>query len=345
MRIYNASGVVISSDILGEFTANAIFPLTGWAYRKSITLSRASGAVTNYQMKLLVGKDSGATGENVDCAGHCENDFKDIRFTKADGITLLDYCIESSGASGTSYLATIWIEFDSIGTGNTTFYMYYGNSGATGASDIQSTFIFGDDFSGALLDTTNRWNEDGSGGSVAISSGEAILTGARRFITSKSTYANNNALHARVKFSTSKASFKMLGYIGTVGSVDEKLMTMGLRFYHGDTYFTAESGNGTSIHKPSLGVAFDTASYHIMELRRYAISGTNYDRFILDGRAAVTGNYSTATARYIDIDMDDAGQTLTVDWIFLRQYLSTEPAWGSWGSEEGAVPITPIRIK
>ena len=53
MRIYNASGVVISSDILGEFTANAIFPLAGWAYRKSITLSRASGAVTNYQMKLL----------------------------------------------------------------------------------------------------------------------------------------------------------------------------------------------------------------------------------------------------------------------------------------------------
>ena len=29
--------------------------LTGWKYRKSITLSRASGAVTNDQMKLLLG--------------------------------------------------------------------------------------------------------------------------------------------------------------------------------------------------------------------------------------------------------------------------------------------------
>lgn len=34
--------------------------LTGWNYRKSITISRASGAVTNYQMKILVGESSGA---------------------------------------------------------------------------------------------------------------------------------------------------------------------------------------------------------------------------------------------------------------------------------------------
>ena len=43
--------------------------LSGWGYRKSVTLARASGAVTNYQMKLLVGESSGATGEDVDCGG------------------------------------------------------------------------------------------------------------------------------------------------------------------------------------------------------------------------------------------------------------------------------------
>jgi hypothetical protein len=75
-------------------------PLTGWPYRKSITLSRASGAVTNYQMKLLVGESSGATGEDVDCGGLCATDFDDLRFTKSDGTTLLDYWIESiSGMS------------------------------------------------------------------------------------------------------------------------------------------------------------------------------------------------------------------------------------------------------
>jgi len=44
--------------------------LTGWTYRKEFTLSRAPGAVSNYQMQLLVGESSGATGEAVGCAGH-----------------------------------------------------------------------------------------------------------------------------------------------------------------------------------------------------------------------------------------------------------------------------------
>ena len=47
--------------------------LGGWTYRKSITLSRASGAVTAYQMRLLVGQSSGASGEDVDCGNLCRS--------------------------------------------------------------------------------------------------------------------------------------------------------------------------------------------------------------------------------------------------------------------------------
>lgn len=100
--------------------------LSGWGYRKAVTLSRASGAVTNYQMKLLVGESSGAIGEDVDCGGKCQAGFHDIRFTKSDGTTLLDYWIEDITGTSPNQLATIWIEFDSIGTDATTFYMYYG---------------------------------------------------------------------------------------------------------------------------------------------------------------------------------------------------------------------------
>src|SRR5574343_578802 len=105
--------------------------LTGWNYRKSITLSRSSGAVTNYQMKLLVGESSGATGENVDCGGLCLSTFNDIRFTKSDGTTLLDYWIESITGTTPNQLATVWVEFNSIGTGATSFYMYFGKSDAS----------------------------------------------------------------------------------------------------------------------------------------------------------------------------------------------------------------------
>jgi hypothetical protein len=90
--------------------------LANWAYRKSITLSRASGAVTDYQMKLLVGESSGAVGEDVDCGGLCATDFDDLRFTAADGTTLLNYWIESITGATPNQLATVWIEFGTIGT-------------------------------------------------------------------------------------------------------------------------------------------------------------------------------------------------------------------------------------
>lgn len=51
--------------------------LTGWNYRKSITISRASGAVTNYQMKILVGESSGAKS-NGNCCREYSKDNGDL---------------------------------------------------------------------------------------------------------------------------------------------------------------------------------------------------------------------------------------------------------------------------
>src|SRR3972149_2260668 len=114
--------------------------LAGFTYRKAITLSRASVAVTSYQMKLLVGESSGAVGEDVDCNSHVLSTFYDLRFTASDGQTLLDYWIESITGATPNQLATVWIEFDSIGTGDTTFYMYYGKADASAVSSEANTF-------------------------------------------------------------------------------------------------------------------------------------------------------------------------------------------------------------
>lgn len=118
--------------------------LSGWHYRKSITLSRASGAVSNHQMRLLIGESSGTTGEDVDCGGLCLSTFNDLRFTASDGTTLLDFWIESITGTTPNQLATVWIKFNSIGTSATTFYMYYGKTGANSYSSGIDTFIFFD---------------------------------------------------------------------------------------------------------------------------------------------------------------------------------------------------------
>ena len=146
--------------------------LSGWSYRKSVTLSRASGTVSNYQMRLLVGETSGATGENVDCGGHIRADFNDLRFTNSNG-DLLNYWIESITGSTPNQLATVWIKFDSIGTGGTTFYMYYGKSDAPAANNDANTMSPGADFN----DGTTTGLTITTAGSGAATTGSGVLHG------------------------------------------------------------------------------------------------------------------------------------------------------------------------
>ena len=69
--------------------------LSGWQYRKSHEIEGSSaGAQTNYQVKIIVHKGTGTdSGEHVYCNNHCQDDFGDIRFTKSDGVTELDYLL------------------------------------------------------------------------------------------------------------------------------------------------------------------------------------------------------------------------------------------------------------
>jgi len=127
--------------------------LVGWTYRKSVTLSRSSGAVTNYPMKVLVGESSGASSCDVHCNGHCLSSFNDLRFTKSDGTALLDYWIESITGTSPNRVATVWVEFDSIVTSATIFFFYYGNSVASAVSNRSNTFSKFDDF---------EWGSDGT---------------------------------------------------------------------------------------------------------------------------------------------------------------------------------------
>jgi hypothetical protein len=188
--------------------------LTGWKYRKSITLSRASGAVTNYQMKILVGESSGASGDDVDCRGKCLSSFNDLRFTKADGVTLLDYWIESISGTTPNQLATVWVEFDSIETAATTFFMYYGNVSASAVSNGENTFPFFDDFSGASLDT-EKW--EGSTGYFSVADG--VVTGdesnAETYRCIKSKTSLSGDIHMRARANIPADNWSGLKITGT----------------------------------------------------------------------------------------------------------------------------------
>ena len=126
--------------------------LSGYGYRQKVPLKRVDGAVTDYQMLLTVNKGAGdSSGAVIYLKNHAlswEGTVpNDLRFTKADGTTLLNYWIESSDAN----TAKVWIKFDSIGTTDTDFYIYYGKSADSSVSNAPNTFLLGEVFP----DTTN----------------------------------------------------------------------------------------------------------------------------------------------------------------------------------------------
>ena len=82
--------------------------LSGYQYRKKITITHQADTGTNYQVNLKIGKASGATGEDFDLGGNCLDTMVDMRFTADDETTQWDYWIEKVVASGTSYLANVW---------------------------------------------------------------------------------------------------------------------------------------------------------------------------------------------------------------------------------------------
>ena len=144
--------------------------LTGWNYRKPITISNSGSSLTDYQTSITIDTASLVT------AGKLLSNCNDIRFTSSDGSTLLSYWIES----GINSPATkIWVKIPSIANGNNTIYIYYNNLLAAAVSNGRDTFVVFDDFatgsseqwtvSGVTSDrtTNHRLNINGATGSTS----------------------------------------------------------------------------------------------------------------------------------------------------------------------------------
>lgn len=322
--------------------------LAGWSYRRQFTVSGSTaGAQTDYPLKLTINRSTGTdSGSTVYLGTGCEDDYRDIRFTGCDGTTLLDYWIESDNSSS----ATVWVELDATPSPSDTgaFNLYYGNSGASSASNMVNTFTFADDFEEGSLDAA-RWTPGGSGsGSVVVGGGVLTVTAGdseseQRYAASKLTYNNAYSLHTRAKLNsvtiTDNGTTRLAGFITTRGSSSDKHLTTAFRWYKFEPNFCAVSGNDTAYSQPDMNVPTDIA-YHVSECRRYSVGSSNYDSFIIDGGTAVSGTRPCATARYIYILSEEHGKSIIVDWVFLRKFVYPEPACSAWGNEETPLAVT-----
>jgi hypothetical protein len=318
--------------------------LTGWSNRKAITLSRASGAVTNYQLKLLVGESSGSVGEDVDLGGLCLSSFDDLRFTTSDGTTLLDYYIESITGVNPNQLATVWIEFDSIGTGATTFYMYYGNSGASAASNGPNTFILFEDFN--ALNNGDLNGQNGWSGHTAWDVATATkYEGAK----AAQSAAGGTTVNVSKSISSGGSGWRLFVQARMRHSIVSVTNGLDIYLYEGISAISAiaiSSSQFKALVSPPSWVGIGKAAGNDTWYKALlCIDSVSTHKTWVDDTQYSPSNQSNminavTAINKIQLEQYSAGGTAFVDQIMVGYYLPTAPAWGSWGSTELS-PTTP----
>jgi hypothetical protein len=326
--------------------------LSGWAYRKSHIINSATGAGTNYQVKVKVYYGSGTdSGENVYLGSKCKTDFGDVRFTDDDQTTLLDYWMQEKVDSN---YAIFWVEVaDDLGTANRTIYIYYGKSDATTTSNGANTFDWFDDFEdGSISGSYTRIGYNG------WSEANGILT----FTTGGTTFNDPNVL--KIDNKTYGWGYEIRGKIRVRQWQDHDYSRtgLGLRTRAGDGYgykglFHWVSGTGKTRAVLHDWVAWLSNSGYAWSLNTWywigfyaRLDGTT--RYLYEKDWPVSSGEpdwiltpsSTSTANQdgqpciAGSSIPDGGFTTQFigDWddVFVKKRVYPEPSHGTWGSEE-----------
>ena len=315
-------------------------PLSGYAACKSVVVTHTDdGTQTNYQMKLTIVK-----GDGSDSAGTTYLDNKalnwpyDIRFTKADGVTLLDFWREEYDATD----GTWWIEVDSIpDPDNATIYLHVGDADATDASNGENTFLLFDHFDDSSLNT-DLWEKYETGGATVVESGTAVVidtsAGAGNgALTSNSANGYSfgyKAIRARMKTNLF-ASTAVL----TAGGFGNKWLQppyaiAGWNHNSGSTY-NGSYWNYASSYATSAILGWSADTYAVIDFMRMG-SGKNTYKVDDANQVDITTQVSTATDLEVTFNAVyvSAQGIVTIDWVLVRNMTLTEPTWGAWGDWE-----------
>lgn len=310
---------------------------SNYAYRKCFVVNgSADGAQTNYQLKLTVNKSNGvSSGSTVYLDGNSLAWPYDFRFTNSSG-GVLDYWIESN----TSTEATVWVEFDSIVNGATnqsSFYIYFSKAGDTGASNGGNTFLFFDHFEGTSLDSS-KWDEVNSP-TISVAGSIIEITNsldAWRGISTKSTFGAYNIRlvskwkGAGVNGEGNQLAETITGWTGDMAAIME-----------GDSggtpvpYVRTANEGAYTTTQPS---GFTITSYNNKEITWVSGKVRYLEGSVL--KQTHTTNIPNEVLKIFYTTYYKTNTKVSVDWVFVANYTSTEPTWGTWGSIESSSSYT-----
>jgi RHS repeat-associated protein len=368
-RAYYKATIHFDRGSSGEFFIEAVGDKGGyghldpwfsssWNYRKQITITGSSGAGTGYQVLLKIGETSGASGKQFDLNGHAsifptgQDQGGDLRFTASDGVTELPFWVEEATSTTPNRIAYVWVKVgENLGT-NKDIYVYYGNAGASNASNGFTTFNFFDDFNDGVINS-QKWSTvcttgcntvDGSTFSSMTESGGTLnqfdqpqpASASRIVATTSSFDASGYAVKRRFNRTDN----------GTYGNTQFGFGTGAVSMSPATTSPYTDSNNfqnktmllGTNATDTLLyGSNLTQNTYYRQESRR--ISSSKVGAVIWDDNQTQLG----ATTSPISPSVSDTeypymrsadGYDIKTDWILVRKFKETEPAFSSVAAEE-----------
>jgi len=299
--------------------------LSGWTYRKPITITDNSGNdLTDYQIQLTIDTASLISSNKL------QSECQDIRFTKDDGTTKIPYWIESGCNTSET---KIWVKVPSIpANSDVTIYMYYGNPNASSESNGDNVFEFFDDATGTYSD---KWvNIEGTGSYSIVEGKQAIsLDSATTNIRTKD-YQNTGAMIIEADLYATEVITAIQYYQDSTPSTNEH--------YH--ARIDVRSGEKEAIVKDSgfsgseTDVFSDSNTWVSCKLIR---DGNGDHKWYVGGSLAdQRSSDTTYTSGYLALNHHNSG-TGAVANLRVRKYASPEPTY-TLGSEEesGVISVT-----
>jgi hypothetical protein len=325
--------------------------LTGWNYRKKVTISGSSGAGTNYQVLLKVGESSGSTGADFHLEGLADafpsgkNQSGDLRLTSSDGSTLLDFWVEKVTGTAPNRIAYVWAKvLEDLGTNKDIYSYFGGGASAPNVSNIKNTFLVGDDFDDNSIDT-NIWTETDP--TNRITETNSRLEMYNPHTTNESEYGR----FLKSLTSVNANIFEIVGFIDwTNPTTNEALGGIYAYFSNGNVVRlicrSSTSGSlrvsivqgGTSVYNFESSISKGrlvkiTYNFSNNEIKAF------YDNNGTWTQLGTTQTFNLGTTGYVyltsfDLTTFDGANTIIIDDIRARKIVSPEPSFSSAGPLE-----------
>ena len=320
--------------------------LPGYAYRKSIPLTGGiDGELTDYQLDLAISF----------VTDHMQNDFDDLRFTQADGTTLIDAWLRDK-TDGTS--ADVVVEFPGTpadGVEETEGYMYYGKADAVNYWDADATFLLFDDFDTDL----SKWTVEKEGSASAIveldGSGNLHLAGEDSVISSGNaksiaTFTNGFLVELKRKYSDDHYVDASIGD-GVIQDMDNGGTSAWWHTCQGDGYMWMQQSlikhkeRKTPSGASSILLAEDTSNtwgaLNTYETLNFIYDANGVMKWLHNGTEILSATDTTylSSSKYLllsqgEYSSGDGGDQY-VDLVLVRKYTANPPTY-TFGSEESA---------